>query len=111
MAASPFPGDSCVVSLTDQMQLPNYCFYDNKTAKPTGWMLNSIKEDAETGLVSFNVAPDEPSAVGVALRDDTGHDRATVVYDLQGRRLSNHPSPAGLRKGLYIIDGRLVVVR
>ncbi len=111
MAASPFPGDSCVVSLTDRMQLPNYCFYDNKTAKPTGWMLNSITEDAETGMVSFNVAPDETSLVGMALRDDTALDRSTEVYDLQGRRLCRRPSAAGLRKGLYVVGGRLVVVR
>ena len=40
------------------------------------------------------------------------------IYDLNGRRVTNpqrsaegHLYPQGLRKGIYIIDGRKVVVR
>ena len=60
LAASPFPGTQEVTSLTAEMQLPNYCFYNGNTVLPTGFILSNITEDTETGSVSFIVSPDEP---------------------------------------------------
>lgn len=99
-AASPFPGTKQVTSLTDQMQLPNYCFWNGKTAKNTGFMLSNISENTETGTVSFVVSPDNPSGIGEIeiMRNEGG---AKSVYDLQGRRIHGN-----LKSGIYIIDGK-----
>ena len=100
LQAVPFPGTKEVTSLTDEMQLPNYCFWNGKTVKKTGFMLSSISEDTETGTVSFVVSPDDPSGVGEIeiMRNIEG---ATSVYDLQGRRIYGN-----LKSGIYIIDGK-----
>ena len=103
LAAAPFPGTEQVTSLTDEMKLPNYCFWNGSTAKETGFMLNSISENEEAGTVSFAVASQE--TVGVAtlnVKHETLNDDA--VYDLQGRKVVN-PT-----KGLYIVNGKLQIV-
>ena len=85
------------------MQLPNYCFWNSTTAKTTGFMLTGISEDTETGTVSLTVAPDNPSGIdGVRWQKA---DAGTVFYDLQGRKVT-HPA-----SGIYILNGRKVVVR
>ena len=104
IAASVFPGTEGVTSLTDQMQLPNYCFWNSTTAKATSFMLNSISENTETGTVSFIVSPDNPSDI-----DDVRWlkaDGRAVIYDLQGRKVA-HPT----RSGIYIMNGRKVVIK
>ena len=99
--ASTFPGTKEVTSLTDEMQLPNYCFWNGKTAKNTGFVLSSISEDTETGTVSFVVSPNETVGVNDVRykMTDVG---GKVYYDLQGRKVVN-PT-----KGLYIVNGKLV---
>ena len=100
LAAAPFPGTEQVTSLTDEMKLPNYCFWNGSTAKETGFMLNSISENEEAGTVSFVVSPDNPSGIGeIEIMRNIGG--ATSVYDLQGRRIRGD-----LRSGIYIIDGK-----
>lgn len=104
MESSPFPGTKGVASLTDEMKLPNYCFWDGSTIKSTGFMLNSITEDAESGTVSFMVAPYDPSGIGdvrIQKEDING-----IVYDLHGRRMQGK-----LKPGLYIQNGKKIVVR
>ena len=104
MESSPFPGTKKVASLTDEMKLPNYCFWDGSTAKSTGFMLNSITEDAESGTVSFMVAPYDPSGIGeVRIQKE---DISGIVYDLHGRRMQGKLQP-----GLYIQNGKKIVVR
>lgn len=109
MASAPFPGTKQVTSLTDQAQLPNYCFYNGSTRRTTGFQLSSIAEQAESGAVSFTVAADDLSDIkDVRLAE---HDGNPAVYDLYGRRLSpltSYHSP--LKKGLYIVNGRKVIV-
>ena len=103
LAAATFPGSKKVTSLTNEMQLPNYCFWNSTTAKTTGFMLTGISEDTETGTVSLTVAPDNPSGIdGVRWQKA---DAGTVFYDLQGRKVT-HPA-----SGIYILNGRKVVVR
>lgn len=99
--ASTFPGTKEVTSLTDEMQLPNYCFWNGKTAKNTGFVLSSISEDTETGTVSFVVSSNETVGVNDVRykMTDVG---GKVYYDLQGRKVVN-PT-----KGLYIVNGKLV---
>ena len=103
LQAVPFPGTKSVVSLTNQMQLPNYCFWSGKTAKTTGFMLSGITEDTESGTVTFTVAPEDP--VGISLITSPTLKGEGSVYDLQGRKVMNPTS------GLYIMNGRKVVIR
>lgn len=100
LQAATFPGTAEVTSLTDEMQLPNYCFWNGKTAKNTGYMLSSISENTETGTISFVVSPDNPSGIReIEIMRNIGG--ATSVYDLQGRRIRGD-----LKSGIYIIDGK-----
>lgn len=105
LAASPFPGSQEVTSLTAEMQLPNYCFYNINTVLPIGFMLSDITEDTEAGSVSFTIEPEETSAINKITR---GHDDSeSPVYDLQGRRIES----SELKKGIYIIQGKKIVVK
>ena len=97
------PGTKLVTSLTDEMQLPNYCFWDSSTAKATGFMLNSISENTETGTVSFVVTIDDPSVIDEVRWQKA--DVGTILYDLQGRKVT-HPT-----SGIYIMNGRKVVIK
>ena len=104
LSSSVFPGPENVTSLTDQMQLPNYCFWNSSKAKETNYMLNSISENEGTGTVSFIVASDNPSSIDAVrwLKPDDSH----VVYDLQGRRIQGC-----LKAGIYIVDGKKIYVK
>ena len=102
LTSSTFPGTKEVTSLTDEMNLPNYCFWNSTTAKATGYMLSSISENTETGTVSFMVAPDNASDIGVV----KWNKEDGIVYDLHGRRIQGKLQP-----GLYIQNGKKIVVR
>ena len=104
LAAAVFPGTQEVTSLTAEMQLPNYCFYNNDATIPTGLMLSNITEDTESGCVSFTVSPEEPSAINVARWNQP--DAQGPVYDLQGRRIYG-----ALKSGIYIIQGKKILVK
>jgi immune inhibitor A len=110
LAASVFPGTKGVTSLTDNMQLPNYCFYVDKTAQPTNFMLSSISENTETGAVSFLVAKDNQTSIGdVRWKMEDG--RSDVWYDLSGRAFNTQHSSFNIQKGIYIVNGRKVVIK
>ena len=96
---APFPGTKEVTSLTDEMNLPNYCFWNGSIAKETGFMLNSISESTKTGTVCFTVASKE--AVGISATLKHNEKVYGEMYDLQGRKVVN-PT-----KGLYIVNGKL----
>ena len=104
LAAAVFPGTKDVTSLTNQMQLPNYCFYNGNVQNSTGFMLSDITEDAETGSVSFAVTPDETSGIHEARRDH--YDAQSPIYDLQGRQLQGP-----IKSGIYIINGKKILVK
>jgi immune inhibitor A len=104
LASSPFPGTQGVTSLTAEMQLPNYCFYDGNTQMPTGLMLCDITEDTENGYVSFTATAEETSAVNrIRWQQDNAE---SPVYDLQGRKIH---SP--LQPGVYVIHGKKMLVK
>ena len=50
--ATPFPGTSKVATLTDEQELPNYCFYAGETKTPVGHSLYDITE--ANGIVTFS---------------------------------------------------------
>jgi immune inhibitor A len=99
-AGDPFPGTSAVTSLTDDMLLPNYCFYTE--AGITGYSLKNITENTESGVVSFDFEPNAPSAI-----DEVRGQRSEVrgeYFNLQGQRVANPTH------GIYINNGRKVVI-
>ena len=107
-AAVTFPGTSVQTSLTDQMNLPNFCFFwmdenDQLTPISTGFMLSDIAEDAETGTVSFCVAKNEATGIANVMRKT---DNDATWYDLQGRKLLGTMKP-----GVYIKNGRAVMIK
>lgn len=104
IAACPFPGTQNVTSLTTDMQLPNYCFYNGNTVIPTEFTLSNITEDAQTGSVSFTIAPEEPSGINVARWNH--NDVQGPIYDLQGRKILGP-----LKAGIYIIQGKKIMVK
>jgi hypothetical protein len=87
------------------MELPNYCFYVNQSVQPINFMLSGITENAETGAVSFLVAEDDPTGIAT-LNMEHGTFNDDAIYDLQGRRMG-----ATLKPGIYIINGRKVVIK
>ena len=104
LSSSVFPGPENVTALTSQMQLPNYCFWNASTAKATGFQLNTISENTETGTVSFVVAADDPSGID-AVRWQKA-DGSKGFYDLQGRKIQGSMKP-----GIYIVDGKKIYVK
>ena len=52
-AATPFPGAYAVSRLTDEQNLPNFCFYDNNVMTPVGHGIYNITENSE-GTVTFD---------------------------------------------------------
>ena len=104
IAACPFPGTQNVTSLTTDMELPNYCFYNDNTVIPTRFMLNDITEDTQTGNVSFTIAPEEPTGINVVRWNH--NDAQDPIYDLQGRKILGP-----LKAGIYIVQGKKIVVK
>lgn len=104
MASSPFPGYKDVKSLDYQMQLPNYCFYNNDASISTGFKLSDITEDVESGSISFTVSPDASTGISGTIRNES--DEINQIYDLQGRKVSGR-----LKAGIYIINNKKMVVK
>lgn len=101
--SSAFPGmlENKVTSLTDDMNLPNYKFYNGEAA--TGVSLKNITEDTATGVVTFDFVKTVPTAIKTI--STVAEKAGGACYDLQGRWVA---SPT---KGLYIQDGRKIVVK
>lgn len=101
MATAIFPGSQEVTSLNDQMQLPNYRFYDGDSQKPVGVMLSAITENAESGGISLTLTLDDTSGMNLTRwRSDAGRNE---VYDLQGRKIQGHRPT-----GIYVTHGRKI---
>ena len=101
-AGDLFPGTSSVTQLTDEMALPNYCFYNGSTK--TGFSLQNINEDTETGLVTFDFVKEGASGIFATPQDLTS---PKPVYSLDGRCLGTdiHSLP----RGLYIRNGQKLI--
>ena len=107
IAASAFPGTMGINRLSDDMALPNYCFYSGVTdTKPVGFTLTDITEATDgTGMISLTVSRSEstePSVIHEVKSPETLCGQP--VYNLAGQRIANPTN------GLYIVNGRLVVV-
>lgn len=103
LSSATFPGTKAVTSLSDQMLLPNYCFWNDDEVKNVGFALSNISEDAETGTVSFAIVSGDAAGID-DVRWQTDKWRGPV-YDLQGCKVVN-PT-----RGLYIVNGKKVVVK
>jgi immune inhibitor A len=91
MAGSVFPGIANVISLTSEMNLPNYLFYDGSDSTvPVGIGLYNITETAEG--VTFDIRTSGPDAIlpVPSQSSDSHHD----CYDLLGRSISHASSPS-----------------
>ena len=88
----PFPGS------TGRTEISSFPFYTGTSPKS----LLAISEDATTGLISFTFNATESAIRSVM---DVPADTRREVYDISGRRVINP-----IRKGVYIIGGRKVVM-
>ena len=102
-AATPFPGTKNVTTLTDEQELPNFCFYagNTTTKNSVGHSLYNIKE--ENGVITFDY--DEDSATGIGSPTPALSQEEEAWYTLDGRRLSGEPK----QKGIFIYQGKKVV--
>lgn len=107
MGSAVFPGTGNVTSLTSEMNLPNYFFYDGSQAtKPVGASLHHIAEDGEG--VSFYVTIGGEDAIHPLLPSESWEEED--CYDLLGRKCNSSTLQSGR---LYILKNtrRKVVFR
>jgi immune inhibitor A len=91
MAGTVFPGNTNVASLTSEMNLPNYLFYDGSDGSvPVGIGLYDIAETTEG--IRFDIRTSGPDAIlsVPSPSSDGPHD----CYDLLGRSISHSSSPS-----------------
>ena len=94
----------------DQGAACTVCLYEGDFILPSlgGYVSIPIIDNNDYAAILTSVAPQQL----------TGADSAAPYYDLQGRRLTGQPQrsaegrlfPKGIKKGIYIRDGRKVVV-
>jgi hypothetical protein len=97
MGSAVFPGTENVTNLTNEMNLPNYFFYDSsQTTKPVGASLHHITEDGEG--VSFDLTIGGGDAIHPLL--PSGLWEQDDYYDLLGRKHSSNTLQSGR---LYIL--------
>ena len=98
--SSTFPGTKEVTTLSDDMHLPNYCFYEGTSGtKAVNFLLNNITEES-SGDIAFYIG--DPTAI-TPLQLKQAASSGGPVFTLDGRRVA---SP---RKGINIVQGRKVV--
>ena len=130
-AGDPFPGKNDIAELGWNLQLPNYVWYtpakpEDATNEeysaikkyPVYQTLKNITEDINTGVVSFDFYTDYTTGIETVnspLPTSLLRGGNETVYDLQGRMVADnlsslisHPSS---KKGIYIINGKKVVIR
>lgn len=99
LAGDPFPGSQGVTMLTAKQELPGFAYY-NGEATPA-YSLANIREDEETGFITFDFTDQDPTGIRVI---ENGEMRMENCYNLQGQRVAQ-PT-----RGIYIKNGRKVVV-
>ena len=102
LAGDPFPGTSNVRYLDETMNSPNFQFYFGN--KPNKAFYDITETD---GVVRFKFISDFASGIKT-VNIKAASTNANTIYDLQGRRIINKDA---LKKGVYIIDGKKVVVK
>ena len=92
MGSAVFPGTENVTNLTNEMNLPNYFFYDGSQAtKPVGASLHHITEDDEG--VSFDLTIGGEDAIHPLLPSESWEE--DDYYDLLGRKHSSNTLQSG----------------
>lgn len=99
LAGDPFPGSQGVTMLTAKQELPGFAYY-NGEATPA-YSLANIREDEETGFITFDFTDQDPTGIRVI---ENGEMRMDNCYNLQGQRVAQ-PT-----RGIYIKNGRKFVV-
>jgi len=98
-----FPGTSSQTTLSAQMELPNYVWYNGESsAVKCG--LRYISEDTAKETVSFEFLIDYATGIETIENEDP----KSEIYDLQGRKMPSDATPAD---GLYIVNGKATVFR
>jgi hypothetical protein len=88
MASALFPGKSSITELTEEMQLPNYVFFNSDdSTTPVGVSLYDITY-SDKGI-SFDVRPSAPD--GILTIQPSSSDSLHDYYDLSGRNLGSSP--------------------
>lgn len=96
MASALFPGKSSITELTEEMQLPNYVFFNSDdSTTPVGVSLYDITY-SDKGI-SFDVRPSAPD--GILTIQPSSSDSLHDYYDLSGRNLGSSPKHS---HGIYI---------
>ena len=96
MASALFPGKSSITELTEEMQLPNYMFFNSDdSTTPVGVSLYDITY-SDKGI-SFDVRPSAPD--GILTIHPSSSDSLHDYYDLSGRNLGSSPKHS---HGIYI---------
>ena len=92
MGSAVFPGTENVTNLTNEMNLPNYFFYDgSQTTKPVGASLHHITEDGEG--VSFDLTIGGEDAIHPLLPSESWEE--DDYYDLLGRKCNSNTLQSG----------------
>ncbi len=105
LGGDPFPGSSRKTQLTDTSN-PKATTYVTNThgSKTMNFPITEITENG--GVISFvagTIAP--PDGVSNIMADVEPSSQSSVIYDLQGRRVSS------ARRGLYIVGGKKYVAK
>lgn len=98
----PFPGTSKVTTLSAELNLPNFKWYNGDETVRQG--LKNITEDTALGTIELDYWLDYASGIDEIKSTTSPND---VIFDLQGRQI---PAGTMLSKGLYIVGKRLVVI-
>lgn len=109
LAGDPFPGTSVVTSLTDETDVKPLVYAGNSLGKP---VLN-IAEDEATGAITFDYLEATPTGINAIQADNSGsssvggRSNGGGIFTLSGTEINGKPQ----RKGIYIANGRKIVVR
>lgn len=101
---------------TNYIGAPHMTIFNRATtAVYDSYILNGIKEGSASALSAYNAIYPEPStATGVASVLSRTTAAPADVYDLSGRKVASqvaNPAALSLPKGVYIYQGRKVVVK
>lgn len=101
----PFPGTSNVQTLTYEQALPNFLWYES--GPTVNKSLLNITENTSTYTVTFDYVHDTTSGISIpkATQQQT---KNKGVYTIDGVYVGKELPPSA--HGLYIVDGRKVVV-
>lgn len=82
-----------------------------RNGQPVGiWDLNKNRKHVYAGFVR-GLNGSEPTAIEQVVEDNKNSDLNGIVFDLQGRRLSNASDINTLPTGLYIVNGKKIFVK